>query len=173
MKTLVTTVVAVFVLSVLATGQAHAQGRIEKLKKLPPDLGRSTTPKVPKPTKLELISLECFIASDGFVRSDQIELRVYLPQFRGRDPLKFNATMNKTMNGDKAVILPRNIRGPRKVQVPHGVTVELWEIDKGPFAKDDLLGRFLISLRKEPVGPGSVRFTGHGSSYVLRYQLDP
>jgi hypothetical protein len=81
--------------------------------------------------------------------------------------------MNKIMNGENAAVLPFNVRGPHRIGASRQVTVELWEIDKGLFEKDDLLGRFTIDLRKEPIGRRSVKFTGDGGHYVLHYRLDP
>jgi hypothetical protein len=128
---------------------------------------------VKKPTKVELIKLECFKTTSGLLATDQIELRVYLPQHRGRNPRKFNADMTRIQNGDRAVVLPAQIRRLGTIGVPETVTVELWEIDKGPFEKDDLLGRFKINLRQEPIGAHSLRFTGDGGIYLLHYRLDP
>jgi hypothetical protein len=71
-------------------------------------------------------------------KTDEIELRVYVSAGRST---KFSTTMNRTKNKDYALVFPQHVQGPHVVT--GDIRVELWEIDKGLFEKDDKLGWFV------------------------------
>jgi hypothetical protein len=129
--------------------------------------GSATTnapPSAPKTPALTLISLECFRTNDDSPKTDEIELRVYFSDGRST---KFSGTMNRLQNKDQALVLPKHVQGPHRIA--GDIRVELWDIDKGLFEKDDKLGWFVVRPG-DSLGRKHVTLK-NGAHYVLHFQV--
>jgi hypothetical protein len=150
MKRILASALVAITVSALFASHTHAQRPVKNIGK--------------KKSTLTLLSLECYQTNDDNPKTDEIELRVFFSDGR---VAKFSGTMNKLQKQDRALAFPKHVQGPHVIA--GDIRVELWDIDKGPFEKDDKLGWFVVR-------PGDrlgkkVATLKSGAHYVLHFEV--